>query len=103
MTEEPPKDFTEALSDYAFSVDDLEAPTTEEYDPEPQREELRGILAVALVAILAAIVGLSFIAIWWDWATPEEVRELLSALFPPLVALAGTALGFYFGGHNRSR
>lgn len=72
-------------------------PGTEPYDPEPRREQLRGVLAVAVVALLGGVTLLAFLTVWLGLASPAEVKDLVSTLFPPLVALAGSALGFYFG------
>ena len=79
-------------------------PTREErpYDPEPRRDTVRAALALSLVAILAATVGLSYLLMFLKLAAVTDVKELLGAVFPPLVALTGSALGFYFGGKSRS-
>lgn len=89
------------VGSYVYNNDFREAPQTQPYDPEPRREQLRGILALAVVGLLSGTVLLSFVAIWLDWTTAAEMQDLLSGLFPPLVALAGSALGFYFGGRTR--
>ena len=88
-------------SDETFDVEDLPSPEVKPYDPEPQREKLRGYLAGGLVLLLAVIVLLAFGTMWSKWASEAEIKDLLSTIFPPLVALAGTAIGFYFGGRAR--
>jgi hypothetical protein len=65
-----------------------------------RREGMRGILAGALVAILAATTLLGFASVGFDWASPEEARELLAVLLTPIVGLVGAATGFYFGGNS---
>ncbi len=72
------------------------------YDPEPGWDKVRAALALSLVAILAATVGLSYLLMFLKLALVADVKELLGAVFPPLVALTGSALGFYFGGKSRS-
>lgn len=64
-----------------------------------RREGMRGILAGALVAILAVTTLLGFASVGFDWASPEEARELLAILLTPIVGLVGAATGFYFGGN----
>jgi hypothetical protein len=68
------------------------------YDPEPRRERMRGALASGLVLILAAVAAAAWITIWARLATEAEVKDLLGVMLPPVVALVGSAIGFYFGG-----
>lgn len=64
------------------------------YDPGPEREITRGALARGLLWLLSFVIGgiLMFIAIG-----RLEGTVLTQSVFPSLIALAGTALGFYFG------
>jgi hypothetical protein len=64
------------------------------YDPEPEREITRGALARGLLWLLSFVIGgiLLFIG-----AGRLEGTVLTQSVFPSLIALAGTALGFYFG------
>jgi hypothetical protein len=71
------------------------------WNPEPGRERIRGAIAVGLVILLASIAVGSIVLLATDALTLDEVEGLLTALFAPLLALAGTALGFYFGGQRR--
>jgi hypothetical protein len=68
-------------------------------DLEPERERKRGYLAATLLAVFAAVVLGSPIALAFG-ASVDELKELLQVILPPVVALTGTALGFYFGGHR---
>jgi hypothetical protein len=72
------------------------------YDPLPRREKTRSWLALGLVGLLAliasALVGLTAakaLAI-------DDTKDLIDGILSPLIALAGAALGFYFGGHHGS-
>ena len=71
------------------------------WNPEPARERIRGAIAVGLVGLLALIAVGSIVLLATDTLSLDEVEGLLAALFAPLLALAGTALGFYFGGQRR--
>lgn len=85
---------------------DVELPTRpveKKWDPEPSREKLRGILAGSLVAILAAVIAAAWWTIWQRFATPEEVKDFLAVVLSPVVALVGSAIGFYFGGKTSAR
>jgi len=61
------------------------------------RERVRGILAIFLLALLSLVILSLLLATIADWLTTTEVSDLLDPLITPLVALTGTALGFYFG------
>jgi hypothetical protein len=78
-------------------------PVEKPWDPEPARERLRGALAAILLVLLAAVIGLAWLALWADIATEPEIKDLLSVMLTPVVALVGSALGFYFGGKSATR
>ena len=52
---------------------------------------------MALVGLFAIVVLLSLCSVVFDWAEVEPVKSMLEVLIPPLVALTGSVLGFYFG------
>jgi hypothetical protein len=64
------------------------------YDPAPDREAARGDLARGLLWLLGFTVAgvLVFVALGRIDGT-----AVTQSIFPSLIALAGTALGFYFG------
>lgn len=70
------------------------------YDPRPVRESTRSWLAKALAWLLSAttisIVGLAAA----DLLSVNEATDLAQVVLSPLVAITGTALGFYFGGQQ---
>jgi hypothetical protein len=73
-------------------------PATRTYDPEQAREGTRGDLARGLLWLLSLTIGgmLVFVGLGrLDGVT------LAQSVFPSLVTLAGTALGFYFGSASR--
>jgi len=67
---------------------------TEPYDPLAAREGTRGDLARGLLYLLTFAIGgvLVFIGVG-----RLDGTVLTQSVFPSLIALAGTALGFYFG------
>jgi hypothetical protein len=73
--------------------------TESKFDPEPQREKMRGRIAMGLLLMVAGIVAISFISLWFGMDT-DTLQTLLTIIFGPIVALAGTATGFYFGGRT---
>jgi len=74
-------------------------PGTVPYDPEPKRENTRGILAVGLVGLVGAEVIFGFVALMSGTAI-DDLRQLFELVFSPSVALAGSATGFYFAGRS---
>jgi hypothetical protein len=66
-----------------------------------QREEKRGEIALLLVRLLAGL-GVSALALLassgWLRLDIASIKEILTVVFPSVVALVGTVIGFYFGG-----
>jgi hypothetical protein len=67
------------------------------FNPDKNREETRGDLARGLLWLLTFTVGglLVFVGVG-----RLEGSVLTQSVFPSLIALAGTALGFYFGSQS---
>jgi hypothetical protein len=76
------------------------APHTVPYNPEPARERMRGAIVIFLLAILGGTVAASFVALWVDAITAEDLRTLLTLIFTPIIGLVGAATGFYYGGRT---
>lgn len=73
---------------------------TTPFDPEPRRENMRAILALLFVVAFLALIGLLVVGAalkWFDLATAKDVAAFA---LPPLTALTGTAVGFYYAGAN---
>jgi len=68
---------------------------------EQQREEKRGEIALLLVRLLAGL-GAGALALLasagWLRLDIASIKEILTVVFPSVVALVGTVIGFYFGG-----
>jgi hypothetical protein len=81
------------------------SPTSIEY----HREETRSKLAFALIAIfgvevLAALATFVFPhQLGIDSADLASVKDILSIVFSPTVALVGSAMGFYFGTEGKKQ
>lgn len=86
----------------------LESHPTSPFDPEPERERVRTYVAFGLVGTLASTTFMAFvllivIAIWGDSTEPrslttEDLKSVLSIIYPALIGVVGTTLGFYYAG-----
>jgi hypothetical protein len=68
---------------------------------EEEREAKRGQIALLLCRLLVGIaIGalLLIAARKWLGLTIAELKDILTVLLPPVIALVGTVSGFYFGG-----
>ena len=85
----------EAASD--LSEDDVQLA---DYDPEPVRDQVRGQIALYLIAILAVMVLASYVLLYAaPWHT-EKLVTVLQILFGPVATLVGAATGYYFGANS---
>jgi hypothetical protein len=74
---------------------DVQAPREPRF-VEGKHDRVRKWLAYALVGIFAFEVIASFLLLW-QGTKVEDIKEILLEVISPTVALAGSALGFYFG------
>jgi hypothetical protein len=66
------------------------------------QEKTRSYIAKGLVLLLV-VVALSLIGLTaWGKLSINDSKDLAGAVLSPLIAVTGTALGFYFGGHHGS-
>ena len=72
-------------------------PTGDSYDPNPQREQVRGTIAWVLLGIFGLTILFAFIALACEWTEYENIKDMLGILLPPITGLVGSAIGFYFG------
>ena len=63
-----------------------------------EQEKVRGLVAQALIVLLAVIILFAFITLWTYSSTFDDLEKLLTIVFGPVIALVGTAIGYYFGG-----
>lgn len=67
------------------------------FDPTPQREQMRGHLAIGLLVLLAVTIAACFTTLWWGLASSADTLQIIELILGPLITLVGTATGFYFG------
>ncbi len=58
---------------------------------------MRGRLAGGLVILLAVVILIAAIAVVAG-SSVKDIKSMYEVLLPPVVALTGTAMGFYFAG-----
>jgi len=73
-----------------------------DWNPAKAREKTRGLLALGLTLLLFSIALLLVIFTATDLLTSGETKDLAASVLSPVVAVTGTALGFYFGAHRHS-
>lgn len=98
LTEEPDP-VTHALPEQLPIETEPYRPLTPNYDLARDREGTRSTLARGLLWLLTFTVGGVLIFIGLGQLTGEVLTQ---SVFPSLIALAGTALGFYFGSEGGS-
>jgi|GEM_PF-6981443 len=75
----------------------VEANFSRDYDPRPQHDRVRAVVAFSFVGIFLITIILAFIVIMGfsnDWT---NTKDLLQLILPAETALIGSAIGFYFG------
>lgn len=87
------------LSDAEFDEPELGDP----YDPDPDREKIRGRLAQLFAGLLAVMALAPLLSVILDWATWDALEGPVSVTFGPIVGIVGTILGFYFGSKRAGR
>ena len=79
-------------------------PVEENYNPEPRRDQARMWLAYILVALLCVVIMASYGSLWlMSSADFPNLKALLELVLAPVIALVGSATGFYFGGGGSGR
>ncbi len=91
----------DGIIDLGSALDYNVEPETRPYSVARARENIRGIIALGLIALLSAVVVVSLILIWVHPERSKELHELLVLVFGPLIALVGSATGFYFGSKEK--
>jgi len=87
--------------DLGSALEDNVEPKTRPYSVARTRENIRGVIALGLIALLSTVVVISLLLIWIHPDRSKELHELLVLVFGPLIALVGSATGFYFGSKEK--
>ncbi len=58
---------------------------------------MRGVIAIALLAILAFIIIAPFVIRSFGWTSLPDLEKLLTIIFAPIIGLVGAVTGFYYG------
>jgi hypothetical protein len=88
----------EEVEDFGGPTEEADVPSVEPlklFDAEPGREKVRAWLAAALVALLTAVVLAALGAVIAE-VDIDNIKAILEVILPPVVALCGSALGFYY-------
>jgi hypothetical protein len=73
-------------------------PHLQPYDPAPQREQMRNWIGKG-VLISTALAGLGVII---NGVVGGSNEQAVTAVFTGLIGVAGTIIGFYFGGKDKT-
>lgn len=86
-------DFT---SEEPSSAEDGSLSIGELYDPRPQEDEARRIIAYLLIGLLWVIVAGTFILVAFGTINLAHIKEF-GVILGPVVTLVSAATGFYYG------
>jgi len=89
-------DLTVAEEDPALR-DDPSRVATETRTIDEAQEKVRGRLAQWLTGAVVVLVLFLAVGVAAGWLTPDEVEKVAAVMLSPLIGLAGSAAGFYFG------
>ncbi len=66
-----------------------------------RRESMRSVLAWMIIGsvMLMAVLITSYL---WAQGDPDGTQLLMAGIFTPLIGIAGTVLGFYFGEQSKN-
>lgn len=78
-------------------------PELEAYDPKKAHDDVRKYVTFVLLGVLALVLICIFVSAWIHTCIGVEfevIEKVATLVFTPVVALVGTAVGFYFGGQK---
>ena len=95
----------EPTGEHALDLEEVAPPIEVEPQSRPisipeLRERARSRLAMSLLIILGIEVTAAFVALFCGFF-PSDIKDILTVILSPTVALVGSALGFYFGTDNQ--
>ena len=72
------------------------------YDPEPERERIRGRITLATTILFGLVVMMFLVAALVSSADRwSRSKEAMGVVLPAVTSVVGTVLGFYFGSQKR--
>ena len=77
-------------------------PKTAPYDPAPEREKIRGSIALILVWLLVGLVAALFLSVWFFGTDLTNIKTILELVLAPIIGLVGAITGFYYGEKSKS-
>jgi hypothetical protein len=80
----------------------LPKPEDKPYNPNRDRENVRSFVAKGLLILLLGTVAVSFICLSAGWISKEDLKDLLTIIFGPIITLLGAVTGFYYGEKSNS-
>jgi NADH:ubiquinone oxidoreductase subunit 3 (subunit A) len=96
MTDSMDDETLDFTSDVPSSSEDGSLEIGEPYDPRPQEDEARRVIAYLLIGLLWVIVAGTFILIACGTISLENIKEF-GVILGPVVTLVSAATGFYYG------
>ncbi len=82
-------------SDGEIYIDAAISPTTTRV--EEKRENARAWITYSLIGLVSIIIVGTLIGASFNFLDKDKIEVILTAALPPIVALLGSAMGFYFG------
>jgi hypothetical protein len=74
------------------------APAMKIYDPNPERENIRGKIAMQLLWLMGGMMlCILLLLVFGVISGVDDVLKLIGGLLTPVVGLFGAVMGFYFG------
>lgn len=91
------------LTSEAPSKPELPNPGDKPYNPNRDRENVRSFVAKGLFLLLVGTVIVSFTSLSFGWISKEDLKDLLTIVFGPIITLLGAVTGFYYGEKSNSQ
>jgi hypothetical protein len=74
---------------------------TKDYNPEQDREKIRGYVALAAAVTFFAVVFFYLYEATRASIQWPQVKEAMGSVLPAVTSVLGTVVGFYFGSQKR--
>lgn len=91
------EDFTDEPATPAGATAGAGPLVAKSYDPSPERENIRGRIAMHLLWLMAGILVTLILLLARGRVGVDDTLKLAGALLTPIVGLFGAVMGFYFG------